>query len=526
MWDYLLTGGTLIDGTGRPGYRADLAVENGKIAAIGRLDAKNARAVVPAAGRAVTPGFLDIHRHADAAVFRPGFGQLELRQGLTTIVNGNCGLSLAPCPDNRRAIYGYLTPVTGAPDGETPTETLAAYQKAAGQTNPPLNLGMLAGAGTIRAAAAGFGTEQLDAEQVSRVHALLEQALSDGALGVSLGLGYAPECFYTTDGLIEALRPLQSSGVPVTVHMRQEGSGVVGALDEMLAVARALRTPVHISHLKAIGKANWGRCMPEMLQKLSRAREDGLDVSCDVYPYTAGSTQLIHILPPECQTGGVAELSQNLRRPEFRRHLRERMETGSDFENISLLVGWENIVMSSLRRPENQRFAGKSILDAARGRGQDPFDCAFDLLADEDCAITMIDFIAAESDIESALRSPFVSVISDSTYPTTKLLHPRVYGTYARLLERCVRERRVLTLEQAVERVTSRPAALFGLRDRGVLAAGRSADLCVFDPARVHEAGTYADPARFAEGMEYVFVNGVPAIAAGEFTGSAAGKIL
>jgi len=326
MWDYLLSGGTLIDGTGRPGYRADLAVENGKIAAIGRLDAKNARAVVPAAGRAVTPGFLDIHRHADAAVFRPGFGQLELRQGLTTIVNGNCGLSLAPCPDNRRAIYGYLTPVTGAPDGETPTETLAAYQKAAGQTNPPLNLGMLAGAGTIRAAAVGFGTEQLDAEQVSRVHALLEQALSDGALGVSLGLGYAPECFYTTDGLIEALRPLQSSGVPVTVHMRQEGSGVVGALDEMLAVARALRTPVHISHLKAIGKANWGRCMPEMLQKLSRAREDGLDVSCDVYPYTAGSTQLIHILPPECQTGGVAELSQNLRRPEFRRHLRERMK--------------------------------------------------------------------------------------------------------------------------------------------------------------------------------------------------------
>jgi N-acyl-D-amino-acid deacylase len=526
MWDYLLTGGTLIDGTGRPGYRADLAVEGGKIAAVGRLAAKNARAVIQVPGRAVTPGFLDIHRHADAAVFRSGFGRLELKQGLTSIVNGNCGLSLAPCPANREAVCAYLTPVTGAPDESIPIQSLADYQSAAMQTVPPLNLGMLAGAGTIRAAAAGYETERLDSAQVLKIHALLEQALAEGALGVSLGLGYAPECFYTTDELIAALRPLEGSGRVISVHMRQEGSGVVGALDEMLTVAAALRTPVHISHLKAIGKENWGKCMPEMLQKIARAREDGLDVSFDVYPYTAGSTQLQHILPPECQKGGTAELTKNLQKPAFRRRLRERMETGADFENISRLAGWDNILLSTLQAPENARWAGKSILDAARDRGQDPFDCAFDLLVSENCEITMIDFIASEDDIALALQSPYGCVISDSLYPTSGLLHPRVYGTYARLFERYVREKRVLTLEQAVEKVTSKPAALYGLKTKGVLEPGSDADLCVFDPAKLHEAGTYENPARFAEGMEYVFVNGVPAIAAGEFTGSAAGKIL
>ena len=258
MFDYLIRNAMLVDGTGAPAERGDLAIQGGKIAAVGCLPHASAAQVLDARGMYLTPGFLDIHRHADDALFRPGFGRAELAQGLTTIVNGNCGLSLAPVPAARRPeIYGYLTPVTGLPAEELPTQTMQAYLDAVGAAVLPLNVGMLAGGGTVRAAAAGFSPEPLDSGALHAVHRLIEQSLSGGALGVSLGLGYAPEIFYTTQQLIDALAPLRESGVPVTVHMRQEGAGVVEALEEMMTAARALRTPVHISHLKSIGKAYW-----------------------------------------------------------------------------------------------------------------------------------------------------------------------------------------------------------------------------------------------------------------------------
>ena len=254
-----------------------------------------------------------------------------------------------------------------------------------------------------------------------------------------------------TQELMEALAPLSNSGIPITAHMRQEGSGVEQALEEMIAVGKALRTPVEISHLKSIGKTNWRRSTPNMLRRMELAREEGVEIYCDAYPYTAGSTQLIHILPPECQEGGLGVLSENLREPSFRAHIRHRMETGGDFENISLLVGWENIVASSVTLPQHKCFEGKTIAQIAAMEQKDPFDCAFDLLADEHCAVSMIDFITAEEDIEAILRDETTCVISDSTYPTQGLVHPRVYGTYVRLFERYVR-RGVLSPEQAVRK--------------------------------------------------------------------------
>lgn len=527
MFDYLIRNALLADGSGAPAVPGDLAVQNGKIAAMGHLDGAAAAQVLDAHGLYLTPGFLDIHRHADDALFRPGFGQAELAQGLTTIVNGNCGLSLAPVPAARRAeIYSYLTPVTGLPKAGLPTETMRSYLDAAERTALLLNIGMLAGGGTVRAAAAGFAPGRLSMDALHEVHRLLEESLSGGALGVSLGLGYAPECFYTTAELIEALAPLRKSGVPITVHMRQEGAGVVEALEEMMTVARSLQTPVHISHLKSIGKAYWGRCMPRMLEILTQAREAGLDVSCDLYPYTAGSTQLIHVLPPESQDGGLAALTENLRFPAFRARMRERMLTGTDFENLSLLVGWENIDVSTVTKAENRRFVGRSIAEIAESEHRDPFDLTFDLLGSENCAVTMIDRITAEADICVALRVPFSSVISDATYPASGLLHPRVYGNCAHLIERYVRTLHILTLEQAVQKLTSLPAAALGLRTKGRLAVGMDADLCLFDSSAIHEAATYAEPAQLSEGMQYVFVGGVPAISGGRFTGAANGRVL
>lgn len=525
MYDYLIRNASVLDGSGADAFSADVAIAGGAIAAVGDLSAASATRTVDAAGRTLTPGFIDIHRHADAALFRPDFGKAELAQGLTTILSGNCGLSLAPVSGpHTEEVLRYLAPIVGSAPDTYPT--LAAYRSAAAAVPLRLNTGMLVGMGTLRACIAGFENRPLTDEEYARLHGALRQALADGARGVSLGLGYAPECFYSTEELIRALEPLRDSGTVVTVHMRQEGDGVVESLKEMLAVARALNTPVEISHLKSIGKRNWQKAAPEMLALLAQAREEGLDVSCDVYPYPAGSTQLIHILPPEVQEGGTEALTAALLDPVARAAMRRRMETGEDFENISLLVGLENVRATSLKLPQHRPFEGKSITEIAAAQGKNPFDALFDLLAAEHCEVSMIDFIAAEEDIEAILRAPFSCVISDSTYPDGGLCHRRVYGTYPRLLETYVKERGILTLPEAVRKITRLPADRFGLARKGRIEVGADADLCLFDPARIHQQDTWDTPRQLASGMDYVFVNGRPAIADGQFTDPFSGIFL
>ena len=526
MYDLLIRNGVVYDGSGGAPRRVDVAVHGGRIAGVGE-NLSGARRVIDAAGRAVTPGFIDIHRHGDLAVFRPDFGRLELRQGLTTVVNGNCGLSAAPLSGpHRQEVLDYLEPITGPADRAVPLETLGNCLAAAEKTPLPIHVGMLAGAGTIRAAAAGYGKERLEDGDYESVRRLLGRAAEDSALGISLGLGYAPECFYTTEELIRALAPLAGSDIPVTVHMREEGDGMADALEEMLTVARRLRVPVHISHLKAMGKRNWDRLVPRALERMAAARREGLDVSCDVYPYTAGSTQLIHILPHDFLTGGTEAVTERLRSPAQRRILTHRIRTGRDFDNIAGMVGWENIRCSTLNRPENRRYQGMTIAEIAAAQGKDPFTCVYDLLVSERCQITMIDFITAESDIARILRDDHAAVISDGTYPTAGKRHPRVCGTFARLLEKYAGRDGVLTLAQAVRKMTGVPARALRLAGKGLVAEGMDADLCIFDPAAVHERSTYEEPDLWAEGMDWVIVGGVPAIAEGVFTGLCGGTVL
>ena len=526
MLDLLIRGGTVIDGTGAPGFSADVAVEGGVIAAVEPLPPDTpARRVIHAAGKLVTPGFIDIHRHADAAAFRPGFGELELRQGLTTIVNGNCGLSAAPFgPAHREEILAYLAPITGEAPPELETETLAGY--FASQPPAPIHTGMLVGAGVLRADAAGYALQRLEKRHYDAIHRSMERALSDGAVGVSLGLGYAPECFYTTRELIEALRPLSGGDVPVTVHMRQEGAGVVDSVREMLTVARTLRIPLQISHLKAMGRDSWGKKIPQVLELLEEARQEGLDVGCDVYPYTAGSTQLLHILPPEFLAGGMEAVVRRLSDPAARRELAQRIRSGEGFDDIARLAGWDGIYLTSLHCPEDHPYQGKSIAEIAALWGQNPLDCCCDLLVREHCEITMVDFMASEADIVTILQSPLSNVISDATYPTEGLLHPRVYGTFVHILEHFVRERGVLTVEQAIHKMTQKPAEVLHLPGKGVLAAGMDADINVFAPEKLHQPGTYENPCCLAEGMDYVLVDGAVAVEKGKCTGVKAGRIL
>ena len=525
MFDTLLRGGTVIDGTGRAAFAADVAIENGKIAAVGQLSHARARRTVDCTGMTVTPGFIDIHRHADGAAFRPGFGEWELCQGLTTIVNGNCGLSAAPFgPDNEAAIRAYLQPITGDLPPRLYSRSLAGYFRSLPAL--PLNVGMLVGAGTLRADAAGYQLTELAGGHFAAIHRQMEQVLSDGALGVSLGLGYAPECFYSTADLIRALQPVAGTDIPVTVHMRQEGGGVAESVREMIAVARALNCPVHISHLKAMGRDNWGKKIPQVLTLLEQAQNEGLRVDCDVYPYTAGSTQLLHILPPEFLAGGMEAIVRRLGDPDQRRRLARRIESGDGFDDIARLAGWDGIFLTSLHCPEDHPYQGMSLARIAALTGQDPLTCCCDLLVREQGEITMIDFMAHEEDIAAILRDPFSNLISDSTYPTEGQPHPRVYGTFVHLLTRFVLQRGDLTPEAAIHKMTGRPAAVLGMPDRGVLAPGAQADINIFAPEDLREPGTYQDPCRMAEGMDTVLVAGAPVIDGGVYTGAMAGRIV
>ena len=524
MYEFVIKNGNIIDGTGGAAYKADVAIADGKIARIGHIPERAAHTAIEAEGRAITPGFIDIHRHGDMAAFRGNFGALELHQGLTTVINGNCGMSAAPVDKGNKGLLNYLRPVIGDILPYVSTDTMAGYFRSLGSIALPLNCGMLLGCGVVWSSVLG-GEHPTEAE-TKKFRKILERELASGAMGVSLGLGYAPECFYTTEELIRALEPLRGQDIPLTVHMRQEGAGVCDSIEEMLLVARELRVPLHISHLKAMGRDNWGKKIPRALELLHRAKEEGLDVGCDVYPYTAGSTQLLHILPPEFLEGGMDAVVRRLADPHERETLAHRIEDGSGFDDIAKLAGWDGIFLSSLHCPEDAPLLGKSIAQEAVLEHKSPLDACCDLLIREHCQVTMIDFMAAEEDIAAILRSPLSCLISDATYPTEGMPHPRVYGSCTRLLQHFVREQGVLTLEQGVHKLTQAPAQALRLAGKGVIAVGADADLCVFDPAALTERGTYQDPCQTALGMDAVLVAGRLAVKNGEMTGVKAGTLI
>ena len=522
MFDLILRGSTIVDGTGNAPYRADIGVKNGKIAAIAPHLEQGAQEIEISAYTA-TPGFIDIHRHGDAEVFREGFGALELKQGLTSIVNGACGLSLAPFGQKHRdELLRYLQPVTGELHPNIPTDSMRSYLGAL--KNLPIHVGMMVGGGTVRTDVCGYRAE--DPDDFSEIHARLEKALSEGALAVSLGLGYAPECFYSTESIISALQPLKNTQIPIAVHMREEGDMVCEAIEEMLCVAKALNCPLHISHLKAMGKRNWRKRIPHALERMAQARSEGVDVSCDVYLYEAGSTQLLHLLPPDFLEGGVDAICERLRDREQIDNLRERIKNAHDFDNIAQMIGWENIIISSLQLPQYQNLIGKTMQEVSEELKTDPVDALCQVLADERCAVTMIDCINCEDDIRLILQDPYASVISDATYPSVGLPHPRVYATYARLIETYVLKERVLSLQEAVRKATSLPAQSMRIKNKGVLAVGMDADINVFRPQELHERATFDSPRQHSEGMKHVLVGGKFAIFDHELTQERNGIVL
>ena len=513
-----------------------------------------------AAGGYITPGFLDIHRHGDWQAFGNGDDELLNRQGLTTVVNGNCGLSVAPAGEKfGKEIAGFLSSVTGdfrwgkdentddtegvlfskkkeescgisAEESEIDAfgimSTMFAYMSALGKEKRGVNTGMLAGNGTIRASVKGYASGKLSKEELHQVWKAVEEALSAGALGISLGIAYAPEFEYARDGLVEALQPLRGPDIPITTHIRNEGDGILLALQEVISVAEELQIPLHVSHMKCIGRKNWKETPVKILKLFDQAAERGVKVDFDLYPYLTGSTQLVHLLPPQFQEGGTDAICARLADPFCRKEITKVLKQPSDiFENIVELAGFDMIYASTLHTEKFGSFAGQSIAKIAEQFGQDPYDTLYDILLEERCQVTMLDTIGSEEDMLYFLKDGRANLISDAIYPAGGKYHPRVYAAFPKVLTDYVRDRQIFTIEEAVYKMTGRAAKPLHL-DRGVLEAGKAADINIFHLENLKVKADFDDPDQFCEGFDYVLTGGKIAVRDDRWTNTGSGEVL
>lgn len=513
----------IYDGTGEDPFNGSILIKDDEISDIltYNIDSLAANEVIDANGYVCTPGFIDIHRHADYALFSSHFGSHELLQGLTTIVNGNCGMSGAPLGRSDSSVIQYQEPIVGKLPESVNTNTILSYSASLKAHRPAVNAGMLAGLGTIAGAIIGiYGPFAKDS--IHAIQSRVEQAVSDGALGVSLGLGYKPAISYSTHDIVSALEPIRNTDVPVTVHMRQEGDGMLDALAESISIAKNLNVPFEISHLKAIGKANWRNMIQKALSVLHKAIEEGVRIGWDIYPYTAGSTQLMHVLPPEICGKENLVLSD----PLLYRQVEKRIREDSDFENIIRLCGFENIFPGYLQEKQFEEYNGLSIKDGAIKAGMEPLRWLLTILSEEKGSPSMLDFITCEDDIISALRDPNTAIISDSIYPADGNYHPRVAGTYSRIIEKYVLQENALTLSHAIRQMTYLPAKRLNINNRGLLKKQFKADICVFDPLKIKERAQYGKELIPSSGMEFVLVNGKFAVKNGQILDLHAGKCI
>lgn len=529
MADYIITNGLIVNGKNEPPFPGNIVIENGAIGEITKPEAipKNfpPEQILDAKGGYVTPGFIDIHRHGDWKALCGGDDELLNRQGITSVVNGNCGLSVAPVGKKYAGeILDFLSSVTGDLPGEyleedregkrfcPVAESFASYMDALAATKRSVNTGMLAGNGTIRAAAAGYAPGRLTKEELHLVWKNLEESLSAGALGVSLGVAYAPEFEYDVRGFTEALMPLKNMDIPITTHVRSEGDGFLESVREVIEVAKSLHIPLHVSHVKCIGKKNWRVRRREILELFRQAREEGVSLDFDLYPYLTGSTQLVHLLPPESQEGGAEAILERLGDSVYRWHLTQILRKPSrHFENIVELAGFDQIYASTLHSEEYKEMTGKSIAEIAKICKEDPYDTLYDILIAEKCQATMLDTIASEEDMLHFLKDPYANVISDATYPTGGKYHPRVYAAFPKVLVDYVREKKIFSIEEAVYKMTGKPAQVLNLA-QGILEKGRPADINIFRLENLKAPADFDNPAQLCRGFDYVLVGGAVAV--------------
>ena len=527
-YDLAIVNGRIIDGAGNPWYKANIGITAGKIRSIGRVDG-SARAKIDAEGLVVAPGFVDMHSHSDLHLLVNPFAESKIRQGVTTEVIGNCGDSPAPFNKHTREEERKNSGELGEKidwDWLSFDEFLRKMQR----NGVSLNVAPLVGNVPIRTMVMGFEARKPSSFELTKMKALTAKCMEEGSFGLSTGLIYSPSCYAKTREIIELCRVVSRYGGIYASHIRGEGDPLISAVREAITIGREAAIPVEISHHKAAGKRNWGK-VKQTLAMIEKARSQSVDVTCDVYPYTAGATGLAAGIPSWAHEGGTDKLIERLRNPKTRRRIRREILKGiPGWENLIRTAGPENILITSTEK--NRKYQGKRISEQAKAHRKDPLEFIFDLLVEEQALVGIVLFMIDEHDMRRVLSSPFTMIGSDASAQAPYGLlgkakpHPRSYGTFVRVLGKYVREEKLLSLTQAVRKMTSLPARKIGLWDRGLVRVGNWADLVVLDEDTIGDRATYMDPHQYPRGIRYVVVNGEVIIEEGKHTKRFPGKVL
>jgi N-acyl-D-amino-acid deacylase len=543
-FDLLLRNGRVVDGSGSPGFEADVAVSGGRIAHIGSLNGAEADREIDVRGRVVAPGFIDIHSHADFTLPLPDqadYLKYFVAQGITTLVVGNCGYAPAPINPKTAPLMQAYTAFIKPRDLEWHWRTFDEYLRYLEDHGVYMNTVALAAHGALRIAVMGFDARAPNDEELRSMKGLLEECMESGAYGLSCGLIYAPGMFATTDELAALAQVLPAYDGLFTSHVRGSSETLLPAAQEVVDVARTAGVRVQHSHLEAFGKENWGK-VEQTLALHDRVRGQGVDHGFDVIPYTAANTTFLAILPPWSLDGGVAKLLERLRDPEARGRIKHDVANvipewptwrpGGWPHNLVEATGWENVWIMWVESERNKDCEGQSVARLAQERGKDPFDVAADLILDEQGHVTAL-YIGVSGDLEEewALRQiiqhPNASIETDAFSLGRGKPHPGLHGSFPRVLGQYVREEKLLSLEDAVRKMTSLSAERFRLADRGLVREGYWADLTVFDPDTVSDNTTYLEPERPPTGIELVLINGRPIVEDGHVdTETLAGHVL
>ena len=527
-FDLVIANGIIYDGHGGNPFVGDVAIRGDRIVAIGE-ELGPATRTLDAEGLAVAPGFINMLSWATESLIEDGRSLSDIRQGVTLEVMGE-GWSMGPLNDTMKA---DIVERQGDITFDVSWDTLGGYLQFLEDKGVSTNVASFVGATTVRIHELGFEDRAPTPEELDRMRALVRTAMEEGALGVGSSLIYAPAFYADSDELVALCEVAAEYGGRYISHIRSEGNQLLEAVDELIAIARAAGIGAEIYHLKAAGVENFEK-LETVFERIEEARSEGLDISADMYTYTAGATGLDASMPPWVQEGGYKAWAERLRDPEIRARLEEEITTPTDdWENFFLVAGGpDNMLLVGFKNPQLKHLTGKTLAEVAEMRGTSPVVTMMDLVVEDGSRVGTIYFLMSEDNVKKKIAKPWMTFGSDaeSMAPEGKFLlsnpHPRAYGTFARLLGKYVRDEQVISLQEAIRRLTSLPASYLKIRDRGALEETNFADIVVFDPAAIQDHASFAEPHQFATGVQHVIVNGVPVLLDGEHTGATPGRFV
>ena len=528
-FDIIIKGGMVYDGSGGEGRRADVAIRGDRIAGVGDFGKATAKNVVDAKDLAVAPGFINMLSWSTESLIQDGRSQSEIRQGVTTEIMGE-GESMGPLND---AMKQRMRKDQKDIKYEIPWTTLSEYLRYLETRGISCNVASFVGATTVRAYVVGLEDKPPTAAQLEQMRDLVGKEMEAGALGIGTSLIYPPAFYAKTEELIELCKVAAKYKGKYISHMRSEGNRLLEAFDELVRISREAGIPAEVYHIKAAGQQNWPK-LDDFLSRIEAAQKEGLKITADMYTYTAGGTGLDACLPPWTEDGGSPALLKRLRDPATRARIAAEVKKPSDaWENMYLAAGSpDRILLVGFKSEKLKPLTGKSLAEVAKMRGKDPIETLMDLLAEDESRIDSVYFMIAEENVKKELAKPWISFGSDeaSQAPEGVFLksnpHPRAYGNFARVLGKYVRDERLISLGEAVRRLSGLPATNLGLDHRGFLKEGMFADVAVFDPATIADRATFDKPHQYAVGMKHVFVNGQHVLKEGEHTGAKPGRAL